>query len=61
MSRLLSIINTTIDNKSSILLHLVGVLSSRSAHDARSQEHKIHTGWLHQNGAVATLNIAQAP
>jgi len=27
-------------NKSSILLHLVGILSSRFAHHARSQEHK---------------------
>ena len=30
-----------IDSKSSILLHLVCILSSRFAHDARSQEHKI--------------------
>ena len=29
-----------IDNKPSILLHLVGFLSSRFTHDARSQEHK---------------------
>ena len=31
---------STIDNKSYILLHLFGILSSRFAHDARSQEHK---------------------
>ena len=30
-----------IDNKPSILLHLVGFLSSRFTHDARSQEHKV--------------------
>jgi len=29
-----------IDNKPSTLLHLVGILSSCFAHDARSQEHK---------------------
>ena len=29
-----------IDNKSSILLHLVGIPSSRFAHNARSQKHK---------------------
>ena len=31
---------SVIDNKSSILLNLVGIPSSRFAHDARSQKHK---------------------
>jgi len=35
-----------IDNKSSILLHLVGILSSRFAHDARSQEDKAYDSSL---------------
>jgi len=40
---------STIDNKSSMLLHLVGFLSSRFPHDARSQEHNVTDKYVTEN------------
>ena len=50
---------STIGNKSSVLLHLVGFLSSRFTHDARSQEHKSVVNISYRSITLNSVSIGQ--